>query len=178
MRKNIVLTLTGKDRVGIVEHITNLVFHHKGNVEASRMARLGGEFAMLMLISVPDNTYDPLNKAIQNLQKEGFTITHCQTETMKSEQDTQQIPYRIEVYGADHEGIIHEIVSHLVKYNGNIETMETNSTKAPMSGISLFMMDAIVMVPVKRNLNKLKEELAAISDHLNVDIHISPYTGK
>jgi len=39
-------------------------------------------------------------------------------------------------------------------------------------------MDAIVLVPIKRNLNKLKEELAAISDRLNVDIHISPYTGK
>lgn len=178
MRKNIVLTLTGKDRIGIVQHITELVLHHNGNVEASRMARLGGEFAMLMLISVPAGMFESLNNDIQNLQKEGFTITHSQTEVMGPKEETSSMPYRIEVHGADHEGIIHEIVSHLVKYNGNIESMETSNYKAPMSGISLFMMDAIVTVPPQINFNKLKEELTAISDSLNIDIHISPYTGK
>ena len=41
MNKNIVLTLTGHDRIGIVEEITNMFVKHGGNVEFSRMARLG-----------------------------------------------------------------------------------------------------------------------------------------
>ena len=54
MQKNFVLTVTGPDRIGIVERVTGLLFEHGGNVETSRMARLGGEFAILMLVSMPE----------------------------------------------------------------------------------------------------------------------------
>ena len=51
MIKNLVLSLIGHDRVGLVERLTKLVVDIKGNIEASRMAHLGGEFAILMFIS-------------------------------------------------------------------------------------------------------------------------------
>src|SRR5690349_484048 len=53
MQRNFVLTLTGPDRIGVVETVTRLLLERGGNVETSRMARLGGEFAILMLVSVP-----------------------------------------------------------------------------------------------------------------------------
>ena len=53
MRTDIVMTLTGPDRVGIVEELTEALLGVRANVETSRMARLGGEFAVLMLVSVP-----------------------------------------------------------------------------------------------------------------------------
>ena len=37
MNKNIVITLTGHDRVGLVEEIMNVMVRHGGNVETSRM---------------------------------------------------------------------------------------------------------------------------------------------
>jgi len=54
MRTNIVFTLTGPDRIGIVESVTKMLLGHGANVESSRMTRLGGEFAMLMLVSMPE----------------------------------------------------------------------------------------------------------------------------
>ena len=54
MNKNIVLTLTGNDRVGIVKEITNVLVKHSGNMENSRMARLGGVFAMLALVELEE----------------------------------------------------------------------------------------------------------------------------
>ena len=54
MNKEIVLTLTGHDRVGIVKEITNVLVKHGGNVVNSRMARLGGEFAMLALVALDE----------------------------------------------------------------------------------------------------------------------------
>ena len=50
MQKTFVLTLTGPDRIGFVEKVTGLLLERGGNVETSRMARLGGEFAILMLV--------------------------------------------------------------------------------------------------------------------------------
>ena len=52
-RTNVVFTLTGTDRIGLVDDITELLLALDGNVETSRMARLGGEFAVLMLVSLP-----------------------------------------------------------------------------------------------------------------------------
>ena len=53
MRTSIVLTLTGPDRVGIVEDVTGILLAVDANVDTSRMAHLGGEFAILMLLSMP-----------------------------------------------------------------------------------------------------------------------------
>ncbi len=39
MRKKLMVTLTGRDRVGIVEQVTKKVLENEGNVEESRMAR-------------------------------------------------------------------------------------------------------------------------------------------
>ena len=54
MRKKLVLTASGHDRVGIVGEITELIVRFDGNVEASRMVRHWGEFAMLVLITAPE----------------------------------------------------------------------------------------------------------------------------
>jgi glycine cleavage system transcriptional repressor len=62
MQKNLVVTLTGQDRVGIVEQVTKKVLEYGGNVEASRMARLGGEFAVLMLVSIKADRLESLQQ--------------------------------------------------------------------------------------------------------------------
>ena len=47
----IVLTSIGADRPGLVDTVSEYVYSRGGNVEASRAATLGGEFAMIMLVS-------------------------------------------------------------------------------------------------------------------------------
>jgi len=178
MQKNLVLTITGRDRIGIVEQVTKLVLNCDGNVDSSRMARLGGEFAMLMLVTVPEQKIEILNDSINSLQGEGFTVTSCQTEGRAPVKYAGWIPYQVEVNGADHEGIIHHIAHHLAEHNINIETMDTNMVKAPMSGTPLFMMTAVVLAPPDLSYHELQNDLKTIADDLNMDIHISSYTGK
>jgi len=59
MAKDIVLTLTGRDRVGIVEEVTGVLLGLGANVGTSRMTRLGGEFAILSLVSLPSSRPSP-----------------------------------------------------------------------------------------------------------------------
>jgi glycine cleavage system transcriptional repressor len=171
MPKNIVLTLTGRDKIGIVDGVTSVIVKRDGNVESSRMARLGGEFAMLMLIALPDKELDNLDKDFQQLRKEGYQVTLLQTED-DSKKYTGWLPYEIEVTGADHEGIIHEISHHLAVQGINIESMDTSSTPAPMSGTPLFTMKGIVLVPPKLNFHTWNDALEEIGDKLNVSVKI------
>ncbi len=177
MRTNIVLTLSGHDRIGIVDQVSKIVFEHNGNVDASRMARLGSEFAVLMLISVPIDQYTALEKTVQELTTEGFVVNTCETKALDPVKYSGWLPFQVEVNGADHEGIIHHITHYLADQGINVESMDTNMVKAPMSGTPLFMMTAIVLVPPKLNIHEWQNDLINVGDELNVDIGVLPYTG-
>jgi glycine cleavage system transcriptional repressor len=171
MTKNIVLTLTGRDKIGIVENVTDVIVKRGGNVESSRMARLGGEFVMLMLLTLPDKDFAKLDQELEQLRGEGYQITLLQTED-DSNKYLGWLPYEIEVMGADHEGIIYEISRHLAAQGINIENMDTSSTPAPMSGTPLFMMKGIVVVPPQLNFHVWSGALEDVGDKLNVSVKI------
>jgi glycine cleavage system transcriptional repressor len=173
MRRNLVLTLTGSDRIGLVETVTKLLFEHGGNVETSRMARLGGEFAMLMLVSMPSDRMDALDRDLNHLAAQGFKATAVPTVQTYAEKYPGWLPYRVEVHGADHEGIIHEVAHDLSSRGINIETMDTETTRAPISGTPLFTMKAMVMVPPALAGQDWKSALGKVGNRLNVDIHVS-----
>ena len=131
MQKSFVLTVTGPDKIGIVERVTGLLFDCGGNVETSRMARLGGEFAILMLASMPEGRISGLNAELAALAADGYKVTT--TATDKSDNGTRPDwqPYRIEVEGADDEGIIHEIARCLSSRGISIESVDSETTPAP-----------------------------------------------
>ena len=175
MPSRFVLTLTGSDKIGVVEHVTELILECGGDVQASRMARLGGEFAMLFLISIPDSQSDNLSGKMGNLSDEGFKVTVTETDWGVASQYSDWLPYQIEVRGANHEGIIHEIAEHLSELGINIESIDTNVVPAPMSGAPLFTMEAIVVAPPDLPKKKWEDELEEVADRLNVDLEVSVY---
>ncbi len=170
MRKNIVFTLTGSDRIGIVEAVTKLLLERGGNVETSRMVRLGGEFAMLILLSLPVEQVTSLGQVVETLAVQGYKVIASQTEQTYPNKFPGWLPYQIEVHGTDHEGIIHQIARYLSQRGINIESIDTAITPAPMSGTPLFNMNALVMVPPALKDQDWEDELEAIGHHLNVDI--------
>ncbi|HQJ08457.1 MAG TPA: ACT domain-containing protein [Deltaproteobacteria bacterium] len=173
MRTNIVFTLTGPDRAGVVKEITKLLLDLGGNVETSRMARLGGEFAVLMLVSMPQEKLADLGRSVQSLTGRGYTVTTSRTGQTHAESHVGWLPYQIEVYGADHEGIIHEIAHTLSQFGINIESMDTVTTRAPVSGAPLFSMSALVLVPPELPGKKWRSALEDVGNQVNVDIQVS-----
>ncbi|HVN71278.1 MAG TPA: ACT domain-containing protein [Desulfomonilia bacterium] len=174
MHTNIVLTLTGTDRTGIVEDITKLLLDLGGNVETSRMARLGGEFAVLMLVSLPEKELNRLDENLLTLINQGFKVTTIRTGQTYADTHAGWLPYKIEVFGADHEGIIHEIAHTLSRLGINIESMDTSITRAPNSGAPLFSMITLVVVPPDLSVKQVKTALKDAGHHLQVDIKVSP----
>ncbi len=173
MQKTYVLTLTGRDRIGFVEDVTRVVFQRGGNVETSRMARLGGEFAILMLISMPAEQFSSLEKDLEGFAVGGHKVTTTPVELTYAEAHRGWVPYRIEVEGADHEGIIHEIARYLSEQGINIEAADSESTLAPTSGSPLFAMTARVIVPPELAAKPWQAGLEEIGDRLNLDIKLS-----
>ena len=173
MNKEIVFTLTGHDRIGIVKEIMNVLVKNGGNVENSRMARLGGEFAMLALVTLDEKDLGAFEADVQTLRDTGFQITVQQTEDDRTKKFAGWLPYQIEVLGADNEGIIYEIAHHLAQQGINFEDVETTTAPAPMSGTPLFKMQAIVLVPPDLPFHRWTDALEEIGDKLNVTVDVT-----
>ena len=150
MHSDIVLTVTGPDRVGIVEEVTGILLGLDANVETSRMARLGGEFAIIMLVTVPRGSAEAagaIEAAFDGLVAEGYRATVVPTGREAASEHRGWPRYRIEVHGADHEGIVNEIARGLSQRGITIEAMDTGTSPAPVTGATLFSMTAVVAVP-------------------------------
>ena len=67
MSVELVITALGEDRPGIVDELSNVLSTHQLNIEDSRMSVLGGEFAILMLVSGASNSIDAFIDKIPEL---------------------------------------------------------------------------------------------------------------
>jgi len=173
MRTHVVFTLTGPDRVGIVEEVTGELLGLGGNVQGSRMARLGGEFAMLVLLSLPEGSVDQVQAALDRFAARGYRVGFTPTRQHETGAFPEWRPYSIEVEGADHEGIIHDIARGLAAAGINIESMDTETKPAPASGTPLFRMVAQVLVPPELAEESWTETLRDAADQANVDVEVS-----
>ncbi len=173
MNTNIVLTLTGRDRVGIVEAVTKALLDLGGNIGTSRMTRLGGEFAVLLLASLPAERLAGLGAGFEALEREGYLISTSETSASPDEERTGWAPFRVEVQGADHEGIIHEIAHGLSQRGITIESAETRTAPASTSGTPLFFMSALVLVPPALAGSEWIADLAEAARLANVDVEVS-----
>jgi len=173
VRTTIVFTLTGTDRVGIVDEVTQLLLDCGGNIETSRMARLGGEFAILVLVSLSTDRLGVLETAILRLVAEGYKVTATPTVPKNAGVHTGWLPYQVDLKGADHEGIIHEIAHTLSGCGITIESMDTGTAPAPNSGAALFTMTALIAVPPNLSDRRWETTLAEAAHRLDVEIKVS-----
>ena len=62
------LTIIGPDRPGLVERLARTLSDHDANWLESRMARLAGKFAGILLASVPESRAEELTQALRALE--------------------------------------------------------------------------------------------------------------
>ena len=171
-RVYLVVTAVGHDKRGTVEKITDLAVAHHANIEESKMARLGGEFAVIMLLSLLDENVEKINSEFDKLQAQGLTVTSRITDFSRLQKFKGYVPYEISVIGADHEGIVNRVASYLASEQINIEEMDTTVTNAPNTGTPLFSMSAQVQAPPDLSLGQLRKKLAKVGDELDIDIEV------
>lgn len=169
-KEYLVVTTVGPDKRGIVEKITEVVLSYGANIEESRMARLGGEFAVIMLLSLAGEKEDDLLAGLDTLHELGLTVVSRPTNLSRLEKFKGFVPYEISVVGADHEGIVHRVAHYLATEQIQVESMETRTTRAPTTGTPIFSMQAVVQAPPHLTLPQLRNKLHDLADELGVDI--------
>jgi len=174
-RSYAVLTAIGKDKPGLVDAISRYILKCDCNIEDSRMAILGGEFAMLILVDGQDGAIDHLlHGASEEGSKVGLAIQARRTAEPGEGALSGTIPYRLDAYSLDHPGIVQRVAHFLAERQVNIRALDTRLSFAPHTGQPLFSLHATLEVPTRENLKDLRQGLGTIGAEENIDIEIRP----
>ncbi len=166
----LVLTAVGPDRPGLVSEIASAIHVAGANLEDSRMAILGGEFALLLLLSGPEAAASAVEKAAAPLgEKLGLRVLSKRT---GRGQRKDFLPYRISVTGFDRPGIVLRISEILARRGVNVASLESRLAYAPLSGTPMFVLEAELQVPSEVVLAELRRELSAQCDEENLDLSL------
>lgn len=167
-----VLTAIGADRIGIVDDLSGLVAARSCNIEESRMAVLGGEFAVIMLVSGAAAALEQLSR---DLSAAGVRLgLHAQCRSTREPRSEAGRPYLLETVSLDTPGIVHTVTAVLRKHGVNIESLETDTAPAPWTGAPMFRMRAHVVVGPSVEIGKLKDDLARLEAGQDLDVRLRP----
>src|ERR1035437_4826964 len=133
MLTNLVMTVIGPDRPGLVELVSSAVAAHGGNWLESRMCRLGGQFAGIVRVEVPAEKSDGLLATLAKLEKDGLNIS-ARKEPFTASAATAVL----ELGGGARPGIPHQFRQVPPRHNVNVEELSSDCVNAPMDGTILF----------------------------------------
>ena len=164
----LVITAQGNDRPGIVNILSKAALDSGCNITNSRMAVLGGEFALILLINGGEDAIRAMQERLPALEKE-LQLNITAKPTIPRSREQRWLPYRVEVIAMDHPGIVHPITEFFSKQMINIEELETETYAAPHTGTTMFSLKMTVAVPESVATPQLREAFIDFCDDLNLD---------
>jgi glycine cleavage system transcriptional repressor len=171
-KNHLILTAVGPDQVGLVEKISEFIVRHGGNIEDSKMAVFCGEFALIILISGDSGSLFKIANHYRDLEVEtGLAISIKAPSARKPAEAF--LPYTLTASCMDHPGIVYQISGILSSFGINIESMETKTYAAPVSGTPIFRLEAHIAVPATVNINSLRQRFAEVQIQENIDVELS-----
>jgi glycine cleavage system regulatory protein len=162
---SLILTIIGPDRPGLVRALSEAIAARGGSWLESRMARLAGQFAGIVMVEAPES----LVADLPALEHEGLRIaaTHAGAAEMSAVTGLRLL---LEVVGNDRPGIVHDITQILAMRGVNIEELTTQIESTPFSGDPLFRATITLRAPSEETAKTLSAGLERLSNEMMVDI--------
>lgn len=166
----LVLTLVGPDRPGLVSSLSKALAGCGGSWLESEMARLAGQFAGILLVSVPDAQVDALTTELRLLEEDHFRLTVQRADSDETLEGHRT--FQLDLIGHDRPGIIRDIARVLAERRVNIEELTTKVTSGAFSAEQMFQATARLRVPDSVEAAELKEILERLGDEMMVNIAV------
>ncbi|KIE43738.1 glycine cleavage system transcriptional repressor [Geobacter anodireducens] len=171
------LSVVGKDRPGIVAGTTGILYRLGCNIEDSSSTMLGGEFAMILIISHPTPfTKDRLLEEFRVLGEEmdltvsARTMTPDEAEYLAPEGEICMLS----VYGSDKPGIVYRVTRELAGRGINITDLNTKLVGKAGEPVYVMMIEAAL--PEEISVDQVSAMLEEIRKELNVEISVRSIT--
>lgn len=169
---HVVVTAVGADRPGIVAAVTGVLLEHGGNLEDTAMTRLGGHFAMVLVVEVPGvEDAAALESALATATAPlGLTVTVRGVDDLDAPAETGS-PWAVTVHGADRPGIVHRVAEALARQGANIVDLSTRRLATDAGTGYVVLLEVLLADGTE---DAVAAALAALGRDLGVDVHLRP----
>lgn len=170
------VTIIGKDRPGIVADTAEILYRLGCNVEDSSCTMLGGDFAMILIVS----HQKPFVKArlaeeFRSLQGLGLSVyvraLHEDEVCYRSPQGELCL---VSVYGSDRPGIVYRVTRALAERGVNITDLNTRLIGTKDEPVYVLMLEAAL--PEGLTIENAEGLLEKLKKELNVEISVRVIT--
>lgn len=172
MTQSLVITAIGADRPGIVNSLTEILLNAKLNIEDSRMSILGGEFAIILLVTGDASAINAISLEQTSLEEKLQLNLLIKPTTNRSARDDTK-PYMVQVEGMDNPGIVHKLTHYLAQHNINISNLQTHSSHAPHTGTPMFTVNMQLDIPASADFEAIQQGFNKTCDELSMDVEFT-----
>jgi len=172
-----VVTIISKDRPGIVADTTEVLFRLGCNIEDSSCTMLGGDFAIILVVShAKPFTKARLMDEFKGLHERTGLATYVRTLTeeevcpMKEEGEL----CLVSVYGSDQPGIVYQVTRALADRSVNITDLNTKLIGTKEEPVYVLMLEATL--PDGLTVDGVSDILENLRKELNVEITVRSIT--
>ena len=170
--KDLLITLTGPDRTGVVGRMAGLLSECEGNWLDSRLMRLEGSFSGILRVSLPPHMVEAFSLKVASLMEE-LGYQHMVQFTSSSGAVAMGRRVHLSLSGQDHPGIIEGVFRTLGEAGVNVEELSSGLQAAPWSGTPVFEASASLKVPEDIRLETLQVTLEGLANDLLVELSLS-----
>jgi glycine cleavage system transcriptional repressor len=170
------LTIIGRDRPGIVSQVTEILYRIGCNIADSTCTILGGQFAMILILSHPEyHDRESFGEAFAPLEETGLSVF---LRTLKPGGEIHCIDRgeicMISVYGADKPGIVYRVAKELGDRRVNITDLNTKLVGSATRPVYVMMIEAVL--PEGTTVEEIDGMVGALKEELQVDISVRSIT--
>ena len=176
-RSHVVVTTLGSDRPGIVDELSEWILEYGGNIEESRMAVLGSEFATLILVTGDGDLHGRLEATREEFAgAHGLTVYAKPVSAQAPAPSAPLLRYVLRATSLDHPGVVKRVARLLREQSVNIVSADTHTSSAPFTGAVVFHFQMVIDVPSTVPICHFREQLRDLGRHENIDFMLAPHT--
>jgi glycine cleavage system transcriptional repressor len=172
-KQHLAVSAIGSDRTGMVHDFTRVITDCGGNIAESRMAALGGEFAMLLLVTGNWHTLARIESELARLADAGTVSVHLRRTEARATRK-EMVPYSIDIVSLDQAGIVAGLSGFFASRNIDICEVATRGYAAAHTGAPMFAVQMTINVPARHHVAQLREEFMDYCDSMNLDAILEP----
>ncbi len=176
MGTSVAVTAVGRDRPGIAAAVAEALFVSGANLEDCSMSILAGEFAMILIARVPEQTsVEELEARVRSAAAPlQLTLSFRPLSPNESfRKGSRGRPFTVSVYGADRPGILAKITRILADRGVNVSDLDTHLAPGG-GGASIYTMLLEADVPPGVDEIALRAELETAGRSLGVEVTMNP----
>ena len=170
--REIAVTAMGADRPGIVAALTGGLLDLGGNLEDVRAAILGGSFAIVLLVSVPDDLDAAAVEATLRPEADrlgmGLWVGDAPPPAIAGDEVERCV---VSVYGIDRPGIVHAMARALADQGANIRDLSSRAVGTP----PIYTLAVEADLPAGLTPDGLRDRLRDVADRNRVELSVTAW---